>query len=149
MGRVISSVITGYVVMVVGVFALFSLAWVLLGAEASFVPGSWEVSGAWLAASVIVGVIAAVVGGYVCAAIARDPRGPRVLIVVVLVLGILFALPVLLGAGPEATGARPATVTMVEAMSNARQPVWIALLNPVLGMIGVYGGARLRSRNAA
>lgn len=149
MGRVISSVITGYVIMVVGVFALFSLAWILLGAESSFVPASWDVSGAWLAMSVAVGYLAAVAGGYVCAAIARDSRGPKALIVVVLVLGILFALPVLVGVGPEATEERPPTVTMFEAMSNARQPVWIALLNPALGMLGVHVGARLRSRRAA
>ncbi len=38
----------------------------------------------------------------------------------------------------------------MEAMQNARTPVWVALLNPLVGAAGVFWGARLRrSRSAA
>ena len=144
MGKVIGSVVLGYVVMVIMVFVLMSLVWMLMGASGAFQPGSWEVSAGWIVGSIIVGFVAAIVGGYLCALVAKDPRGPKALIVVVIILGILFAIPVLTG-GPEVpTIARTDTVSMMDAIQNAEQPVWIALLNPILGAIGVLIGARLR-----
>jgi hypothetical protein len=38
---------------------------------------------------------------------------------------------------------------MFDAMSNAIQPVWVALLNPLLGAVGVLIGARMRSGGTA
>jgi hypothetical protein len=144
MGKVIGSVVLGYVVMVLVVFALMSLAWVVLGANGAFQAGSWDVSSGWIAASVIVGLVAAIVGGFVCALVAKDPRGPKVLLMVVLVLGVLFAIPVLTGGGEVPTILRTDTISMLDAMQNAQQPAWVALLNPILGAIGVLIGARLR-----
>jgi hypothetical protein len=149
MGRVIGSVVLGYVVMAGGVFLLFALAWLALGPDGAFAPGAWSVTPAWIGMSIVVGFVAATAGGWVCAAVARDPRGPKALLVVVVLLGLLFALPVLLGAGPDTTGARPPDVTMTEAMSNAQQPPWVALLNPLLGAVGVWLGARFRRPAAA
>ncbi len=149
MGRLVGSVIAGYVTMVIGVFILFSAAYMALGAPGVFRPGSWDPSLGWIVLSIVIGVVAAVAGGYVCAAIAKDPRGPKYLVGVVLVLGIVFALPVLTGGGEVATTARPDTVPMFDAMSNAKQPAWVALLNPILGVIGVLIGARLhKGQNA-
>ncbi len=86
--------------------------------------------------TVVVGLGAAIAGGFVCALIARDPRGPKWLVAVVVALGILFAIPVLTGAGAAATGGpRPEDVPMFEAMMNAIQPVWVALLNALLGAV--------------
>lgn len=144
MGRIIGSVIVGYITMAVGVFVLFSAAYVLLGAGASFRPGSWDVSAEWITVSIAVGIVAALAGGYIAAVIARSPTGPRSLAVVVLILGLLVALPVLLGTGETATGPRPESVGLFNAMQNAQQPTWIALLNPLLGALGVMIGARLK-----
>ncbi len=74
--------------------------------------------------------------------------GPNILIGIVIVLGVVFAIPVLTGSTDVATTARPDTVTMMEAMSNARQPTWIALLNPLLGAVGVLLGARMYKGNS-
>jgi hypothetical protein len=31
-------------------------------------------------------------------------------------------------------------------MDNVEQPIWIALLNPLIGAVGVLAGARLKNR---
>jgi len=145
MGRIVGSVVAGYVTMFVLVFILFSGAYLMLGTGGSFAAGSWDVSLAWVVISLLVGIAAAVAGGWVCATIAKDLRGPRALAIVVVVLGLLMALPVLLGTGEAAAvGARPETVGLIEAMQNAKQPTWIALLNPLLGAVGVLIGAGLK-----
>lgn len=145
MGRIIGGVIAGYATMFVGVFVLFSLAWMAMGAEGAFQTGSWDVSAAWIGLSIVIGFLAAVAGGYLCALIARSPRGPQALVVVVVVLGLLMALQVLFGAGTDASAARPEAVGMFEAMQYAQQPGWIAVLNPLLGALGVVIGARVKS----
>ncbi|NNG17234.1 MAG: hypothetical protein HKM89_12210 [Gemmatimonadales bacterium] len=144
MGKVIGSVVLGYVVMVIVVFVLMSLVWMVMGASGAFQPGSWDVSAGWIVGSIIVGLVAAIIGGYVCALVAKDPRGPKALVVVVVILGIVFAIPVLTSGAEAPTIARTETISMMDAMQNAQQPVWIALLNPILGAIGVLIGARLR-----
>jgi hypothetical protein len=149
MGKIIGSVIAGYVVMFAGVFVLMAGAWAVLGASGAFATGSWNVSGTWMLVSVFVGLVAAIGGGYVCAAIARDRRGPIGLAGLVVVLGIVYAIPALTGGGAAIAEPRPDTMSMFDAMSNAIQPAWLALLNPVLGVVGVMIGARLKGGDAA
>jgi len=149
MGRVIGSVIAGYVAIFAAVFVLMTLAWMGLGPAGSFQPGTWEVTSTWIVVSVVVGLVGAIAGGYVCALVAKDPRGPKALVGVVVVLGILFAIPVLTGGGPAVLGPRPDAVSMMDAMQRAQQPAWVALLNPILGAIGVLVGARVRPTQGA
>lgn len=148
MGRLIGSVVAGYVVMFAVVFLLMTAAWMVLGADGAFQPGNWDVTGTWALLSVGVGLVAAVGGGYLCATIARDPRGPLWLIGVTLILGIVLAIPVLTGGDATATP-RPDDLSMGDAMTNAVQPAWTALLNPIIGAVGVWLGARLKGRPTA
>lgn len=148
MGRMIGSVIAGYVVMFALLFIVFSMAYLALGVNRVFQPGSWSPAGSWIALTIAVGLVAAVIGGYLCAAIARDYRGPLGLVGLVIVLGLLSAIPAVTGGDPAATTPRPETVSMFEAMSNAAQPAWVAFLNPVLGAVGVLAGARMRGSGA-
>lgn len=143
MGRLIGSVVVGYIVMFVVVFVTFSAAYLGLGTERSFQPGSYEVSMLWNVLSIVLGFIAAVIGGMVCIRIAKDPRGPKWLAGLVLVLGIALAVPTLRQAPPSEP--RTAEVPNLEAMGKARQPPWVALLNPVIGVIGVLVGGRQRT----
>lgn len=147
MVRIIGSVVAGYVTMFVAVFLLFSAGYLVLGAEGSFQPGSWDVSFVWVVLSIVVSLAGAVAGGYVCAVIAKDPKGPVALVVVVVVLGLLMALPMLMGGAPEPPATlRPEDVGLFDAMQSAHQPTWIALLNPLLGAVGVLIGTRLYKR---
>lgn len=144
MGRAIGSVIAGYVVMVLAVFAAMSLAYVVLGSEGSFKAGSYEVSGAWLVVTFVVGLIAAVAGGFACAVIARSATPPKVLAAVVLVLGLAMAMPALTSSDAGVDTVREGEVAMFDAMQEASQPNWVLLLNPLIGAVGVLLGARLR-----
>lgn len=148
MGKVLAGVVAGYLVMLAVVFGLMTVAWMVLGAEGAFQPGTFAVTGTWIAASIVVALLAAVAGGWACARIAPDPRAIRLLVGLVVVLGVIFAIPVLTApAGPPAP--RPEGLAMMEAMKQGVQPAWVALLNPALGAIGALIGSRLRTGRAA
>jgi ABC-type antimicrobial peptide transport system permease subunit len=147
MGRLIGSVIVGYLVTFGVVFVTFSGAYLAIGPDRAFQPGTYDVSMLWGGLSIVLGFVAAVIGGMVCAMIAKDPRGPKWLAVLVLVLGLAFAYPVLRQA--PVSEPRTAGVGNMEAMGKARQPPWAALLNPVIGVLGVMVGGRRRSGAAA
>ena len=148
MGRAILSVVVGYVAMFAAIFLAFSGLYLLLGQDLSFRPGSYEPSVLWTAANFALGVLAAILGGYVCAQVARTVTPPKVLAGVVLVIGLLSAIPVLMAAETPAE-ARTGAVGNLDAMMRAKQPAWVAVTNPFVGLAGVLLGARLRRPAAA
>jgi peptidoglycan/LPS O-acetylase OafA/YrhL len=134
------------VVLAAVIFATFTGAYLVMGAAGAFKPGTYEPSRTWIAASFALGLIAAVLGGLTCAAIARDGRGTKWLAVLVVVLGLALAVPALMkpsGGPPEP---RTGDVSNIEAMQKAKTPPWIALLNPFVGAAGVLIGGRLKGR---
>jgi hypothetical protein len=142
MGRSILAVVVGYVVLFVVLFCVFTAAYLMMGPDGAFQPGSFRPSMLWNVLAIVLGLAAAVVGGLVCYAIARKQGAVTALVVVILVIGFLSAIPVVMAAGaPKAV--REGSLSNMEAMMQARQPVWMALLNPVLGAVGVLLGARL------
>lgn len=148
MARAILSVVVGYVVMFTTIFITFSGLYFVLGQERSFEPGSYDPSLLWDAASFALGIGAAVLGGVVAAGIARSATPPKVLAGLVLVIGLLSAVPVLMAAATLAE-ARTGDVGNLDAMMKAKQPAWVAVANPFVGFVGVLVGARLRRPNAA
>ena len=140
--RNILAAIVGYVAMAAVLFALFSLLWVALGPSRAFQPGSWDVSAGWALGSVVLGFVAAYIGGRACAGVAHDARAATILIALVIVLGVVNALmPVETAAGP-----RPDDVSMMEATAGASHSAWFLWLNPLLGAVGVwFGSKRLRA----
>ena len=132
----------GYVTIFLVLFATFSLAFLAMGANGAFRPGTYDVTPLWLIVSFVLSFTAAVIGGFVSATISDDPKVPRSLAVVVIVLGVITAIQIMT-ADPVAT-TRGADVGNIEAMMNAKQPAWVALLNPIIGAIGVMVGARLK-----
>lgn len=147
MARSILSVVAGYATLALLIFVSFTLLYLLLGADRSFEPGSYDASTLWVMTSFPLGVAASVAAGYACAAIARGGRAPQVLAGVVLVLGLLFAIPVL--RATDAAPPRAGDVSNMEAMQQARQPKWVALVNPFIGAVGVLVGAGLRRKGRA
>jgi len=143
--RLAGGVVVGYLAMALVVFGTFSLAFQLMGPEGAFRPGSYEISAAWAVTSVILGFFAAVAGGWISVTFARSRVAPRVLAGIVVILGVAAAMPAL-ARGDEEPPPRKQTVDATEAMANARQPAWLALLNPLIGVTGVLLGARLRRR---
>ena len=140
--RNVGGAVLGWVVMAACVAGLMAALWMVLGEEGSFRTGSWEVTQAWSLGSVAIGLLAAVVGGSVCAKVAGDDRGVLMLVALVVILGVANAL----FQAPVADSVRPEGVAMLDAAGSAREPVWVSWLNPVLGLVGVLLGARLARR---
>jgi hypothetical protein len=145
MVRSILAVILGYVTMALLIFVTFTGLYLLLGADASFRPGSYHPSTLWIALSLPLGALSAVAGGYACAALARGGRAPLALAALVLVLGLLINVP--LAMAPDDNAVRAGNVPNMEAMMKAKQPKWVLLLNPFLGVACVLLGARLRRKD--
>lgn len=142
--RTVAGVVVGYLVMTIVVFASFMGLYAVLGPERSFLPERYDPSPVWITASILLGFLAAMLGGYVAYAVGRTVTAPRALAGFVLILGLVLAIPSL---RPAAEDPRPdvrvGDVPALQAMSNARMPAWLALLNPVLGFAGaLYGGRK-------
>ena len=145
--RKVAGVIVGYIVMALLVFLTFSGAYLAMGAGQAFKPGSFNVSLRWIAVSLVLGLIAAIVGGFICALIAKSTRAAQVLAGIVLLLGIIVAIPALTRVDTRPI-VRPREVSNIQAMQNARTPKWFAILNPIVSTIGVLVGAGLRQRTS-
>jgi uncharacterized membrane protein YeaQ/YmgE (transglycosylase-associated protein family) len=124
-------------------FCVLTIAYLGMGADLAFKPGSFRPSALWIAVEIVVGFAAAAIGGWLCIAIARKRGAATALVVVILVIGALSAIPVLKGAGaPEAV--REGGLSNMQAMMKARPPVWMAFFNPVLGAVGALVGSRFK-----
>jgi hypothetical protein len=145
MARKILGVIVGSVVMGLLFSLTFSVAYLALGANQAFKPGTYNASLRWTAFSFVVALVAAIVGGYTCALIARSTRAAQVLAGLALVWGIVVAIPTLTGSDTR-PNTRPANVSIMQAMQNARTPAWVAVLNPIVGAVGVLVGASIRQK---
>lgn len=143
--RSIGAVLAGYAVMFVLVFLSFSGLYLTIGPDGAFVPGTYDVSALWLVCSTVLNIVAALAGGLVCALVARGGKAAGALAALVLLLGLLMAIPVL--KAPQVSEPRSAAVPNMEAMMKARTPVWVALLNPVIGAVGALAGAALRRQD--
>jgi hypothetical protein len=75
--------------------------------------------------------------------IAKTKRAAQVLAGIVFVLGILVAIPALRSADTR-PNTRIGDVPNMEAMQKARTPGWVALMNPLIGAVGVIVGAGLK-----
>ena len=146
MARSIVAVIVGYVAMFVLVFATFTCVFLLMGTDWSFKPGSFEASNRWIAMSLVANLIIGVIGGLVCALIARGGKAPMVLAIVVFGLGMLLAIPSLMAHQKNAGEVRAGNVSQMEAMQKANEPVWVPFTFPILGAVGVLIGGKLKRR---
>lgn len=134
--------IVGYIALFIFVFATFSITYLALGTERAFEPGSYQVSMLWIAISTVLGFAGAVVGGYVASLVGRGSGGVMALTVILLLMGIVTIAMIM--SSPAADAIRNADVPNLEAMGKAQTPLWVAILNPIIGIIGIQIGGRLR-----
>ena len=144
--RAIVAVIVSYILMFVLVFLAFTGVYVILRADGAFKPGSFEASTQWIAIAFVVNFVVAVIGGLICAAIAKGGKAPIALAAVVFVLGLLLAIPSLMAQRANGDAVRIGDVPMFEAMQKAKEPPWVSLTFPIVGVIGVLIGGRLKRR---
>lgn len=146
--KIALGVVAGYALIAFIVMSLFTIAFKILGPDGAFRPGSWDVSSTWIGIWFVVSLGAALIGGLAAGVISRGDMGPRILAGLIFVLGVATAIPEMTRPAGEVKS-RPAIVSNEDAMRNAQQPPWMALSNPVLGVIGVLAGAALRRRGEA
>jgi hypothetical protein len=145
--RNILGAIAGYVVMFIFIFLTFSAAYLAMGADTAFAAGGYDVTMTWILVSTVLGFIGAVIAGYVAAAIGKSGTAVKILAGIVLVLGLLTA--VMVAVSPKPTDARTAATPNMEAMTKAQTPLWVAILNPLIGIAGVMvGGGMRKDRHA-
>lgn len=139
MGKNIFAAIVGYVAIFVMIFVLFSIAFLILGVERSYQPGTFHVSTLWIIVSLILSFPVAVVGGYVCKLIARNDTAVKILMGIAFVLGLVMASGSLFVEATEV--ARPDDVAVMEAMWSSLQPMWVGFVVALIHVAGVpYGG---------
>lgn len=146
MARSIIAVVVSYLIMFMLIFLAFTAEYMLLGPDYAFKPGTFAASNSWIGAAFVINLVVSIIGGFICAAIAKGGKAPLVLAIVVFVLGLALAIPALViehKNAPRPAGALP----MSEAMTKAEEPPWVPFTFPVIGAIGVLIGAKLKKRD--
>lgn len=144
--RSVLAVIVAYILTFILQVAAFTTIYTLMGANWSFKPASYQASTRWTAMQFAVVLVTAIIGGLICAVIAKGGRAPLALAAVVLVLGLGLALLSTALRPADTNEVRTGNVPNMEAMSKARHPMWVVFLGPFIGAVGVVIGGKLRRR---
>ena len=138
----IAGVIVGYVAMFAVAFVAYTAAYLGLGPERAFEPGTYALSGTWIGLMFAITIISGLVGGLTCAAISKSRTAGLVFAIIVFVLGFVFELPNITGDHTPVT--RAGDVSNMEAMGKAQPPLWLCLVNPFLAAAAVLMGTRMK-----
>lgn len=148
MARSIVAVIVSYILIFALTFLAFTAMYMVLHAGGAFRPGTFEASKRWILGAFLVNFVVAVIGGFVCAAIAKGGKAPIALAIVLFVLGLGLAIPSLMAQKANVGLVRPrGEIPMMEAMQKAHEPTWVPFTFPIVGAAGVLVGGRLRRKN--
>jgi len=146
MVKTVIGVIVGYVVMFILNFAGFVTLYAIVGADNAFEPGLYLASMKWIAMSFVMILITGTIAGLVCAVIAKGGRAPLALAIVVVVLGVLLAIPAMLKANVNSKLVRTGDVPQMQAAQLAYWPVWVPFAFPFISAFGVMIGGKLKRR---
>ena len=144
--RVIAGIIVGWIVMAVGVMAVFALTMMVLGLEGTLQPDSYWTTDTFNIIVLVGGFIAAIVGGLVCGLIARNRKAAFGLAVVLLAMGIGGAVMNMNKPDPPA---RSGPVTLQEIATHGKEPTWFAFSKVAVAAIGVLIGSQLVKKRTA
>jgi hypothetical protein len=141
--RQILGAVVGYILYFFCVFLFFTGFSLGLGPDRLFLPGNYDPSMTWIAGAFVIGVVAAVIGGYVAALVGKSGAVKIMAGLVVLIGAIVF---VQLLRANRAVEPRTVDLPITEAMFKAREPLWVAAVNPFLLSIAVFAGGVLRKK---
>lgn len=144
--RSMLSVIVGYIVMAIVVITGLSGAFAILGADGTFEPNTYEVKMVWVITMFVIGLIAAIVGGVVCAKVSRhSKRAVQSLMLLILILGISMAFGQTKESDSESPAVREPGISMTQAREQAmlHEPTWVTFTHPFIGCLGIMIGATL------
>lgn len=139
--RSIFGIIVGYVVLTLFFFVVFNAVFFGLGVDFIFRPNSYEVTPLWWACTAAISLVGSMLAGLVCALISKSKRTCQVFAGIILVVLILFCIPKI---RDRTAHERTGDVSVMSAMQLTQMPIWMHLLNPILGAVGVLIGARAR-----
>lgn len=139
----LAGAIAGYIVMAIFVVATFAVAFPVLGISRLFAEGTYEASLTWITLSLVLGLVGALLGGWVAGYVSPKAHAVPTLAGLVLVFG-LFSAQAAQNEDVPRGGPRGPDATMTDVMTHARQPTWITFVNPLLGAVGVLIGGRRR-----
>ena len=147
MARAIIGVIVGYIGMFILNFLGFVTLYAVIGPNQAFQPGLYLASNKWIAISFLIIFITGIIAGLICAVIAKGGKAPLALAIVVLVLGLLLAIPAVMKAQTNAKLVRAGNVPQMEAAQKAYWPIWTPFTFPIISAIGVLVGGKLKRRD--
>jgi peptidoglycan/LPS O-acetylase OafA/YrhL len=138
--RVIAGIIVGWIVMAVGVMAVFAIPMMVLGLEQTLQPDSYWTTNTFNIIVLIGGFVAAIIGGLACGLIARNAKAGFALAAVILAMGIGSAVMNMNKPDPPA---RSGPATLQEIATHSKEPNWFAFSKTMVGAIGVIIGSQL------
>ncbi|MGV6814781.1 MAG: hypothetical protein ACWA5W_07230 [Phycisphaerales bacterium] len=144
--RNILSVILGYIVMAIVVIAGLSGAFAILGADGTFKPNTYDITMVWVITMFVIGLIAAMIGGVVCAKVSRHSRrAVQSLMLLILILGISMAFGQTKDSDSETPAVREPGISMAQAREQAmlHEPTWVTFTHPFIGCLGIMIGATI------
>ena len=139
--KAVGGVVGGYVAMRLFFFITAAISFLVMGPDRAFALSTYDVTWLWLVVSLVLSFVAAIVAGAVCRRIAKGSGAVMTLATLVLIVGVVSAVPAL-SASSQDPAARAEEVPVMDAMTNARQPAWTALLLPWAGLVGVMIGGK-------
>ena len=147
MARSIIAVIVSYITMFILNFLAFVGLYAIVGPGNAFKPRLFLASNRWIAMACVILVITGIVAGLICAVIARGGKAPLALAGLVLVVGLLLAVPAVMKARANAGMVRVGDVPAMEAAEKAYWPIWGPFAFPFISAVGVIIGGRLKRRS--
>lgn len=148
--KIIAGIIVGWLVMAVLVIATFVITMMVMGLDKILKPDSYWTTDTFNIIVLVGGLVAAIVGGMVCKAIARTSTATLVLVAIVLIMGAGSAVMNMNKPDPPARPSGSGPPTMQQMMEHGKEPNWFAIMKTVLGAAGlVIGSSLVKGRRAA
>ncbi len=141
--RSIVAVIAGYVAMFLVVMIGFAPAAI----APSFVwrgQDTLDLTTGFVVTTLLASLLAALAGGYVCAWIGRSFKPVIVLAALATLLGLTMAIQNTKKEQPSVTPDKIAAMSYMEKGQISREPDWYAFTTPVICLVGVLLGGKLR-----
>ena len=153
--RIIAGIIVGFVIMAIGVAAVFAITMLAIGGSAIFSnnpgeamdrllqPGTYWTTNTFNIIVLVGGFIAAIIGGLVCKLISGKSIASLALAVIVLALGVLSGVQNMKRPDPPA---RSSDVKLTDLQTHGKEPNWFAFSKAIAGALGVVIGSSLVAR---
>ena len=144
--RSIIAVIASYLTMFVLGFIAFAGAFLILGSEVVFKPGVFAVTTTWIGIGFVICIVEAIIGGFLCALIAKGGRAPLALAILAFVLALAVSVADMNKGKMNAGMIRTASTPQMEAIQKVYWPMWVPFAFSFTSPIGILIGAKLRRR---